>query len=145
MTCLNFKIFVESPIRQNIAANMYEIATANKVPRGPSQIPIIATNLESPLPNASFLNIFLARYLKDSQIKKETTDVTNPLKIKYEPIFVLFNKSTKTKPKIPEKKPKFINPWGIQKLSISISDIQIKIDRKIQLKICLKIKLASRS
>ena len=37
-------------------------------------------------------------------------------------------------PKIPEINPKFIKPWGIQKLSISINAIQIKRDRNNQLK-----------
>ena len=44
-------------------------------------------------------------------------------------------------PKIPERKPKFINPWGIQKLSISINAIQIKSDKNIQLRDKFKKKL----
>ena len=43
--------------------------------------------------------------------------------------------------KIPEINPKFIKPWGIQKLSISINAIQIKRDRNNQLKNKFKNKL----
>ena len=115
--------------------------TANKVPMGPSHKASIATNLESPLPIASFLKIYLAKFLKDSKIKKAVNEVNKPLLIRYKSIYLLSNKPINIKPKIPEKKPKFINPWGIQKLSISINAIQIKSDKNIQLKNKFKNKL----
>ena len=67
------------PIKQYIAANMYEMPTANNVPIGPSHKASIATNFESPLPIASFLKINLVRYLKDSKIKNDIADEIRPL------------------------------------------------------------------
>ena len=69
ITCFNLIRFRDNPSKQYIAANIYEIPTANNVPKGPSQRASIATNFESPLPIASFLKIYLAKYLKDSKIK----------------------------------------------------------------------------
>ena len=74
ITCLNLIKFKDNPTKQYIAANIYEIPTANNVPKGPSQRASIATNFESPLPIASFLKIYLAKYLKDSKIKNDITD-----------------------------------------------------------------------
>tara|TARA_A100000164_G_scaffold367518_1_gene389579 strand:- start:528 stop:929 length:402 start_codon:yes stop_codon:yes gene_type:complete len=51
------------------------------------------------------------------------------------------NKSTTINPKSPVKKPKFIRPCGIQKLSISIKVIQIKRDKNNQLRNILRNKL----
>ena len=68
MACLNLTRFKDKPIKQYIAANIYEIPTANNVPIGPSHKASIATNLESPLPIASFLKISFAMYLKVSKI-----------------------------------------------------------------------------
>ena len=48
------------------------------MPKGPSQTESIATNFESPLPIASFLKIYLARYLKDSNIKNDITGGLTP-------------------------------------------------------------------
>jgi len=62
-------MFKNKPIKQYIAANTYEKPTANNVPIGPSQRASMATNFESPLPIASFLNIYLATRLKISKIK----------------------------------------------------------------------------
>ena len=56
--------------------------TAKKVPIGPSHKASIATNFESPLPIASFLKIYLAKYLKDSKIKNAAKDVLKPLRRK---------------------------------------------------------------
>ena len=84
--------------------------TANKVPIGPSHKASIATSLESPLPIASFLKIYLAKFLKDSKIKKAVNEVNKPLLIRYKSIYLLSNKPINIKPKIPERKPKFINP-----------------------------------
>ena len=52
--------------------------TANNIPIGPSHRASIATNLESPLPIASFLKIYLAKYLKDSKIKNDIADELRP-------------------------------------------------------------------
>ena len=79
ITCLNFTRFKDKPTKQYIAANINEIPTANNVPRGPSQRASIATNFESPLPRASFLKIYLAKYLRDSKIKNDVTDALTPL------------------------------------------------------------------
>ena len=67
------------PIKQYVAAIIYEIPTANNVPKGPSQRASIATNFESPLPIASFLKRYLAKYLKDSKIKNDIADEPSPL------------------------------------------------------------------
>ena len=82
ITCLNLTKFKDKPIKQYIAADIYEIPTANNVPRGPSHRASMATNFESPLPMASFLKIYLAKYLKDSKIKNDITDEIRPLSIK---------------------------------------------------------------
>ena len=82
ITCLNLTKFKDKPIKQYIAADIYEIPTANNVPRGPSHRAIIATNFESPLPMASFLKIYLDKYLKNSKIKNEITEELRPLSIK---------------------------------------------------------------
>ena len=79
ITCLNFTRFKFKPIKEYIAANMYEMPTANNVPIGPSHKASIATNLESPLPIASFLKINFDRYLKDSKIKNDIADELRPL------------------------------------------------------------------
>ena len=79
ITCLNLIKFKGKPIKQYIAANMYEIPTANNVPIGPSHKASIATNFESPLPIASFLKINFDRYLKDSKIKNDIADELRPL------------------------------------------------------------------
>ena len=71
--------FKDKPIKQYIAANIYEMPTANNVPSGPSQRAIIATNFESPLPIASFLRIYLAKYLTFSKIKNDIADEISPL------------------------------------------------------------------
>ena len=84
--------------------------TANKVPIGPNHKASIATNFESPLPTASFLKMNLAKYLKDSKKKKVINEVYKPLLIRYKSIYLLSNKPINIKPKIPERKPKFINP-----------------------------------
>ena len=52
--------------------------TANNVPIGPSHRASIATNFESPLPIASFLKIYLAKYLKHSKIKNDIADELRP-------------------------------------------------------------------
>ena len=79
ITCLNLIKFKDKPIKQYIAADIYEIPTANNVPIGPSHKASIATNFESPLPIASFLKINLARYLKDSKIKNDIAEELRPL------------------------------------------------------------------
>ena len=79
ITCLNLTRLNGKPIKQYIAANMYEMPTANNVPIGPSQRASIATNFESPFPIASFLKIYLAKYLKDSKIKNDIADELSPL------------------------------------------------------------------
>ena len=68
------------------------------------------------------------------KIKKDIKEVLNPLATKKKSINLLFNKSINIKPKRPEKNPKFINPCGIQQLSISIMEIQINRDKNNQLK-----------
>ena len=78
ITCLNLTRLNGKPIKQYIAANMYEMPTANNIPIGPSHRASIATNLESPLPIASFLKIYLAKYLKDSKIKNDIADELRP-------------------------------------------------------------------
>ena len=78
IACLNLTRFKDKPIKQYIAANIYEIQTANNVPIGPSHRASIATNFESPLPIASFLKIYLAKYLKDSKIMNEIADELRP-------------------------------------------------------------------
>ena len=115
--------------------------TANKVPIGPSHKPSIATNLESPFPRASFLKKSFAKYLKDSKIKNEAKEVLRPLISKQKFIFPLSNKLMNISPKTPVINPKFIKPWGIQKLSISINAIQIKRERNTQLKNKFRMKL----
>ena len=79
ITSLNLTRFKGKPTKQYIAANMYEIPTANKVPIGPSHKASIATNFESPFPIASFLKINFDRYLKDSKIKNDIADELRPL------------------------------------------------------------------
>ena len=49
------EIDIYSNIIKKIAAITYEIAMPKEIPRGPSQMAIIETNFESPLPNASRL------------------------------------------------------------------------------------------
>ena len=82
--------------------------TANKTPKGPSHKPSIATNLESPLPRASFLKKIFEKYLKDSKIKNEATEVLKPLISKYKSKFRLSNKPINIRPKTPVINPKFI-------------------------------------
>ena len=65
-----------------MAANIYEMPTDNTQPKGPSHKPKMATNLESPLPIASFLKKHFAKYLKNSKIKNEAADVLKPLRSK---------------------------------------------------------------
>ena len=79
ITCLNLIRFKDNPTKQYIAANIYEIPTANNVPIGPSHKATIATNFESPLPIASFLKTVLAEYLRHSKIKNDTADEDRPL------------------------------------------------------------------
>ena len=79
ITCQNLTRLKDKPTKQYIAANIYEIPTANKVPIGPSHSASIATNFESPLPIASFLKIYLAKYRKDSKIMNEIADELKPL------------------------------------------------------------------
>ena len=133
IACLNLTRFKDKPIKQYIAANIYEIPTANNVPIGPSHRANIATNFESPLPIASFLKIYLAKYLKDSKIKNEIADELRPRNNKQISINLLFNKPIRINPKRPVKKPKFNKPWGIQKHFISIKAIQINNERNNQL------------
>jgi len=83
--------------------------TSNKVPIGPKNKASIATNLESPLPIASLLKIYFAKYLKVSKIKQAANEVHKPLLIRYKSIYLLSNKQINIKPKIYERKPKFIN------------------------------------
>ena len=100
---------------------------------GPIHRAIIATNFESPLPIASFLNIYLAKYRKHSNNKNDIAAVNTPLAMKNKSINFAINISWDINPKRPEIKPKFIKPWGIQNLFISIKDMQIKRDKNIQL------------
>ena len=65
-----------------MAANIYDIPTANNVPTGPTHKASIATNFESPIPIASFLKINFAKYLNDSKIKNADKEVLRPLRIK---------------------------------------------------------------
>ena len=78
ITCLNFTRFKDKPTKQYIAANIYEIPTANNVPIGPSHRESIATNFESPFPIASFLKMYLARCLRVSKIRNEINDELIP-------------------------------------------------------------------
>ena len=89
--------------------------TANNIPRGPSQSAIIATNFESPLPNASFLKIYLEKYLKDSKIKNAINEPINPFEIEYKSIKWWFEKLDAIKPKTPKINPKFIKIKLIEK------------------------------
>ena len=70
----------------------------------------MASNFESPLPIASFLNIYLATRLKISKIKNDIKGEPNPLSKK----IILLNslpKITKNiNPKKPEINPKFKSP-----------------------------------
>ena len=84
--------------------------TANNVPAGPSHRANIATNFESPLPMASFLNKYFAKYRKDSKRKNDIKEVLNPFAIKKKSINFLSKKLNKTNPQIPETNPKFIKP-----------------------------------
>ena len=84
--------------------------TANNVPIGPSHRASIATNFESPLPIASFLKIYLAKYLKDSKIKNDIADELSPFANKKKTINLLLNKPIKIKNKKPERNPKLIKP-----------------------------------
>ena len=78
ITCLNLTKLKDKPIKQYIAADIYEIPTANNVPIGPIQIASIATNFESPFPIASFLKRSLAMSLKDSKTKNHIADEIMP-------------------------------------------------------------------
>ena len=82
--------------------------TANKVPIGPSHKASIATNLESPLPIASFLKIYLAKYLKDSKIKNAIIEEVSPFIAKLKLKYLSSSNSNNINPTILEKKPKFI-------------------------------------
>ena len=110
ITCLNLTKFKDKPIKQNIAADIYEIPTANNVPRGPSHRASMATNFESPLPMASFLKIYLTKYLKDSKIKNDITDEINPRTNKQRSINLSLKKQITIKFKNPERNPKLIKP-----------------------------------
>ena len=77
--CLNLTRFKDKPIKQYIAAQIYEIPTANNVPKGPSHKASIAANFESPLPIASFFKKYLAEYLKDSNTIKVIKEELKPL------------------------------------------------------------------
>ena len=110
ITCLNLTKFKDKPIKQYTAANIYEIPTANNVPIGPSHRAIIATNFESPLPMASFLKIYLAKYLKDSKIKNDITDELSPRNNKKRSINLSLKKQITIKFKNPERNPKLIKP-----------------------------------
>ena len=110
ITCLNLTKFKDKPIKQYIAADIYEIPTANNVPRGPSHRASMATNFESPLPMASFLKINLAKYLKDSKIKNDITDALSPRNNKQKSINLSLKKQITIKFKNPERNPKFIKP-----------------------------------
>ena len=129
---------MDKPTKQYIAANIYDKPTANNVPIGPSQRASIATSLESPFPIASFLNMNLVEILKSSKIKNEIKEVTKPLNIMAISINSLLRMLKNNNPKKPEINPKFISPWGIQRQSISIKEIQIKSDKKIQLRLVFK-------
>ena len=98
----------------------------------------MATNVESPLATASFLNMYLATRLKISKIKNDIKEEPNPFskRTKLKNSLPMIHKNINTKK--PEIYPKFNSPWGIQRQSISIKEIQIKSDKKIQLKNILK-------
>ena len=70
----------------------------------------MATNFESPLPIASFLNMYLAKRLKISKIKNDIKEEPNPLskKVKSTNLLPLILKITN--PKKPEINPKFNSP-----------------------------------
>ena len=110
ITCLNLTKFKGKPTKQYIAAKIYEMPTANNVPIGPSQRESIATNFESPLPIASFLKIYLAKYLRISKTKNDIADELSPLANKQKSINLLLNKPTKIKHTKPEINPKLIKP-----------------------------------
>ena len=110
ITCLNLTKFKDKPIKQYIAADIYEIPTANNVPRGPSHRASMATNFESPLPMASFLKIYLTKYLKDSKIKNDITDELTPRNNKQRSINLSLKKQITIKFKNPERNPKLIKP-----------------------------------
>ena len=77
---------------------------------GPSHKAIMATNLESPFPIASFLYMYLANFLKVSKMKKDISDAPIPRKSKLKSINLLFEILININPKNPNKKPKFIKP-----------------------------------
>ena len=108
------------------------------MPIGPSQRASIATNFESPLPNASFLNMYLDTLLKISKIKNVIKEETSPLSKKTKSIKSLLKVLKNINPKKPDINPKFKSPDGIQRQSISIKAIQTKSDKKTQLKNVLK-------
>jgi len=138
ITSLYLRKFIDKPTKQYIAANTYEKPTANNIPIGPSQRASIATNFESPFPIASLLNTYLAKRLKISKIKNDIKEAPNPLNRKIKSLNSLLKIFKKIKPKKPEINPKFTRPWGIQRLSMSIKEIQTKSDTKNQLNNVLK-------
>ena len=89
---------------------MYENPTANNVPIGPSQRASIATNFESPLPRASFLKMYLAKFLKASKSRNDTAEQLSAVRINNESKFFSLKTAMNNIAKIPEMNPKFINP-----------------------------------
>ena len=67
-------------INKYIEAKIYDIPIPNNIPIGPSQIPSIATSLESPLPKASFLKTSLEKYLNNSKAKNAPIEPNIPFK-----------------------------------------------------------------
>ena len=79
--------------------------------------------------------------LKISNIKNDIKEEPNPLSKKTRLIKSLPKILKNINPKKPEINPKLTMPWGIQRQSISIKEIQIKSDKKIQLKLVFNNKL----
>ena len=75
--------------------------------------------------------MYLAMRLKISKIKNDIKEEPNPLIKSTKSINSLWLILKNINPKKPEINPKFISPWGIQRQSISIKEIQIKSDKKI--------------
>ena len=78
--------------------------------------------------------MYLAENLNNSKIPKDMADVPNPFAMRWmSKNLSLLKMLININPMTPEKNPKFNNPCGIQKLSISIKAIQIKSDKNNQL------------
>ena len=68
----------------------------------------MATNFESPLPIASFLNTYFANLLRVSKIKKDIKEALNPFNKNKKSINLFSSIFKNISPKIPEINPKFI-------------------------------------